>query len=357
MASRPRICASWPLAGAFFGVLALAATLSGARAEFPEKPIEVIVPFAAGGGSDVFVRIVQKSIRDNDLSPEAFVIRNVGGAGGTIGSRQARDADPDGYTILCLHDGIYTAQHYGNADWGPDAFEPIAATGRSGIVVAVAGDSPYEDLDDLMQDVEQRPYQIVYGTNLGAPSHYSSLFLQEGVPGARFRFTQSGGGAKRLAQLQGGHIDVTGFAVSEYVQFKAAGVRALAVLNAERVPALPDLRTAKEQGVDATSDLMQFWWAPKGTPQERIDFVADVLGKAMASVDVRDRLAQLHIEPVFLTGRELEQVVNVRGERLEGLTVEKHAAVPPLEWIVLGFVVLCAAWAWWERSKSKRESA
>ena len=148
--------------------VALGIALPHAAAEFPERPVDVVVPFAAGGGSDTFVRILQKAIRENDLSPQPFVVRNAGGAGGTIGSRRARDAKPDGHTILCLHDGIYTAQHYGTAEWGPADFEPIAATGRSGVVVAVAEDSPYENLAELMADAKERPYRVVCGTNLGA---------------------------------------------------------------------------------------------------------------------------------------------------------------------------------------------
>lgn len=326
-----------------------------AEVEFPERPVDVIVPFGAGGGSDVFVRIIQNAIRENGLSPQPFVVRNAGGAGGTIGSRQARDAKPDGYTILCLHDGISTAQHYGTAKWGPADFEPIAATGRSGVVIAVAEDSPYETLVDLIQDAKERPYQVVCGTNLGAPSHYSALFLQEGLPGARFRFTQSGGGAKRLSQLKGGHVKVTAFSVSEYVQFKDAGIRALAVLNEERVRALPDLPTAREQGVEVTDNLMQFWWAPKGTPPDRVQFFADLLRKAMQTPQVLERLAQLHIEPVFLTGDDLDQVIVARGKRLEKMVVEAPVGVPPLEWIVLGFVVLCGVWVWREDTKKKKE--
>jgi len=120
-----------------------------------------------------------------------------------------KDAAPDGHTIMCLHDGIYTAQHYGNASWGPDDFEPIAATGRSGAVIAVAEGSDYELLAELMDDAKERPYELVFGTNLGAPNHYSALFVQNGKPGAKFRFTQTGGGSNRLNQLKGGHVDVT----------------------------------------------------------------------------------------------------------------------------------------------------
>lgn len=321
------------------------------RAEFPERSVDVIVPFGAGGGSDTFVRILQHAIRENDLLPQPLVVRNIGGAGGTIGSRQARDAKPDGYTILCLHDGIYTAQHYGTADWGPEDFVPIAATGRSDVVVAVAENAPYTTLVDLMADAKERPYFVVCGTNLGAPSHFAALFLQEGMPGAYFRFTQSGGGAKRLAQLKGGHIDMTGFSVSEYVQFKEAGIRALAVLNEERVPALIDLPTAREQGVEVIDNLMQFWWAPKGTPPERVQFFAEVLQKAMRTPQVQERLAQLHIEPLFLTGDDLDKVIAARGKRLESLVVEASVGVPPLEWFVLGFVILCGAWVWREGAK------
>ena len=84
----------------------LCAIFWAAAAPFPEKPITVIVPFAAGGGSDTFVRIFLKAIREHDLAPQSFVVKNIGGAGGTIGSRAALEAKPDGYTILCLHDGM-----------------------------------------------------------------------------------------------------------------------------------------------------------------------------------------------------------------------------------------------------------
>lgn len=322
-------------------------------AEFPERPVEVIVPFGAGGGSDTFVRILQKAIREENLSPHPLIIRNAGGAGGTIGSRQARDATPDGYTIMCLHDGIYTAEHYGNADWGPADFEPIAAIGRSGVIVAVAEDSHYTNLASLMADAVERPYTLVFGTNLGAPNHYSALFLQAGKPGAKFRFTQTGGGAKRLAQVKGGHVDVTGFSVAEYLQFKEAGIRALAVLGDERIAALPDLPTAREQEVDAVHSLVQFWWAPKGTPPERVNAIADLLERAMATDQVRERLGQLQIEPLFLTGEPLKNVVGERSAHLAGIEIAPPASLPPLEWIILGLALLCGAWVVFENLRDR----
>ena len=319
-----------------------------AFAKFPERPLTVIVPFAAGGGSDVFVRIFQEAIRKNQLCPYPIVVKNLSGAGGTIGSRAAKDAEPDGHTLLCLHDGIYTAQHYGNADWGPLDFEPLAATGRSGVVVAVRENSPFESLDALMDEAVQRPYQLVFGTNLGAPNHYSALFLQKGRPGAKFRFTQTGGGAKRLAQLKGGHVDLTGFSVAEYEQFKAAGIRALATMSKEREPSFPMVPTAKEQGVDAVHGLMQFWWAPKGTPEERLSYLRNLLQRAMETDFLRTRLENLHMEPFFQVGEPLLETVRARSANLEGITLEKPTPLPPLPWLVLGVVCLCSIGVWME---------
>ncbi|NCX71675.1 MAG: tripartite tricarboxylate transporter substrate binding protein, partial [Rhodobacteraceae bacterium] len=309
--------------------------------EYPSKPITVIVPFAAGGGSDVFVRIFQNAIRKNNLCPQPIVIKNIAGAGGTIGSRSAKNATPDGHTILCLHDGIYTAQHYGNADWGPDNFEPIAATGRSGVVVAVEEDSPYASLNELMEEAKDRPYQLVYGTNLGAPNHYSALFLQNGKSGAKFRFTQTGGGAKRLAQLKGGHIDLTGFSVAEYQQFKDAGIKALASLGEERESSFPNLTTALEQEVRATHDLMQFWWAPQNTPPERIAYLQNLLAEAMATREIKESFQNLHMDPVLQVGQDLLKTIADRSQKLQGITIDKPTALPPLEWIILGITVIC----------------
>ena len=327
-----------PLAQLIFIKLVFFCSLQG---DYPSKPITVIVPFAAGGGSDVFVRIFQNAIRKNNLCPQPIVIKNIAGAGGTIGSRSAKNATPDGHTILCLHDGIYTAQHYGNADWGPDNFEPIAATGRSGVVVAVEEDSPYASLNELMEEARDRPYQLVYGTNLGAPNHYSALFLQNGKSGAKFRFTQTGGGAKRLAQLKGGHIDLTGFSVAEYQQFKDAGIKALASLGEERESSFPNLTTALEQDVRATHDLMQFWWAPQNTPPERIAYLQNLLAEAMATREIKESFQNLHMDPVLQVGQDLLKTIADRSQKLQGITIDKPTALPPLESIILGITVIC----------------
>ena len=137
------------------------------------------------------------------------------------------------------------------------------------------------------------------------------------------------------------------------MQYKEAGIRALAVLSEEREAALPDLPTALEQGVEATHSLMQFWWAPKGTPQERVNYLANMLGQAMETDYVKERLGQLHIEPIFLTGDELKAKIDERGALLNQITIESPPALPPLHWIILGLTIIFGIWAWRE-DKSKK---
>lgn len=326
-----------------FGV---GASGTSAAAEYPRRPIKVVVPFAAGGGSDMFGRVIQHAIDDGERLPHPIVIVNVPGAGGTIGSRRVKNARPDGYTLLLLHEGILTAKHAGQAAYGPEAFEPIAGTGNVDQVVAVREDSPHRDLPTLMAAASERPDQIVCAANLGAPSHFAGLMLEACEPGARFRYMQSGGGAKRFAAVQGGHADVSAFSIAEYSQFRDAGLRALAVFGRRRHEDFPELPTASELGYDVVSENMHFWWAPRGTPAGRIEVVAEALRRAMGRPDVRRRLATLRTEPVFLGGDLLTDEIAERDRRLGAVSDRPVRSLPNLPLITLAVTAVLGVWAW-----------
>ena len=236
------------------------------RQGYPDRPIKLIVPFSAGGGTDNFARVIKQAIEDNQLLPEPIVIINIDGGGATNGSRRVKNAKPDGYTMLVLHDAILTAKASGMVSYGPEAFELVGATGEVGMVVAV-WDRPesHKNLRDLLEDAKKRPNEITFGVNMGALTHYAGLVLQNQMPGAEFRYVQLGGGAKRFASLKGGHTGVTGFSLEEFVRFRPEGVRGLAYFGDERHPAAKDVPTAKEQGFDIVNRNTFYWWVPKGT--------------------------------------------------------------------------------------------
>lgn len=314
---------------------------------YPKRPIKVIVPFAAGGGSDTFARIIQNAIEQQGLLPQPMVIINVPGAGGTIGSRRVKNARPDGYTVLLLHEGILTAKHSGQASYGPEAFMPIAGTGDATQVIAVGPDSPWANLDELMQAAAEQPDTVVFSANVGAPSQFAGLMLEAEKPGAKFRYTQTGGGAKRFVALKGGHVDVSAFSIAEYHQFKQAGLKALALLGPSRHADFADVPTAIEQGFPVISQNMQFWFCPLGTDPERVAVIADAVCAAMQTPDVAVKLAEMKIDSTTLRGADLADELQLRGDRIATVASVKTQQLPDFAqivfWSVIGFAIL-AAW-------------
>ena len=326
----------------FFGIGNLGVKVfSKEQSSYPSRPVKVVVPFAAGGGSDVLARILLSGVQRSAVSREPLVVLNVGGAGGTIGSRRVKNAEPDGYEILALHDGVFTARQFGKVGYGYEAFAPIAATGRDGVVVAVRNDSSFANLKTLLETIRDKPESIVFGANLGAPSQLTGLLIEKGLDGAKFRYSQTGGGADRLASLLGEHVDVSSFSIAEYLRFEEAGVRALAYLGKDRHPALPGTSTALEQGFDVVSDLTHFWWAPKGTPPERVSTLARILKKGMETSYVQEKFTELHREPVFLAGDELNTFLANRERLFSGVGQGEKVPQPPVvAWVGGGLILL-----------------
>lgn len=306
------------VAAALLACATAAVTATGpAWADWPEKPVKIVVPYNSGGGSDVGVRILQKTISERNLLGKPLVPVNVGGAGGRTGSRQALNAEPDGYTFLSNHLTLMTSEATKLADFGHRDFEPVAATGSVCMVVAVPEGSPYKSLSDLMEASAKSPGTIVYGANLGALNHMAGLALEEASDGARFRFAQIGGDTENYIALKGEVIPVGGMSTGQYKSGLGGGVRALAVLAPERNPQLPDVPTAREQGFD-TSFCFEYWWfAPKGTPAEAVNGLADALEAAMAIPETRAAFEERATIPVFRRGEELRAHLGEEWARIE----------------------------------------
>ncbi len=302
---------------------------------YPRKPIEVVVPFKAGGGSDVLVRMFQKIINKKKLLPVPLVIVNRPGASATDGSRFVRDADADGYTLLNLHDAIIISEQFGKVDYGPNAFEAVAGTVSSGTVVVVKEDSPYSSLTDLVEDAKKRPSQLIFGCALGTPTHVAGLMIQKEAK-IKFNLIQSGGGAARLEQLMGGHIDASVFSIAEYMTFKSQGIKALACMGDRRHPDLPDLPTAKELGINAVTDVTQYWWFPKETEKKKVKVIAEALQKALEDEEMLSFLKKNKMSPVFYTGEKLENHIRKIEARVSNLETETQHELPPFHLIVAG---------------------
>ena len=312
-------------------------------ATYPGEPIQVIVPYPAGGGSDTFVRILQKGLVEDELLEQPLVVINQGGGGGTIGSRAVRNARPDGYTILCHHNAIITAKLSETVNFGPEAFEPIALTGSMSLVIIVREDSPFQNVNDLIQQAQATPNEVCFGANQGAPAYFAALQLERSQPGAAFNIVSASGGADRYTSLIGGHLQAAVFSLSEYLDFQSPegtppyqNIRAIAVMNQTRHPAIPDVMTCIEQGVPVVMSNANYWWAPKNTPPAVVDHLATALSRVMQNETVRSELTRLRIDPDYARGDELRKALDETVQRFESVAVKKQTAVPDcIPWLAV----------------------
>lgn len=289
---------------AYAAAALMLATTGAVAADYPEKPVKVIVPFQAGGMSDTTARIFQRSFEKGGYFGQPLTIVTMGGGGGTIGTRATMESEADGHTIMLIHLALLSAEAMGVADYGHEAFAPIAQTGSSCLVSAVRADAPYDTLEDLFEAARAAPDTIVEAVNIGAVVHIASLILSDPA-GTSFRYMQSGGGAKRIQDLVGGHAEVAMFSTSEYKSFQPMGIKALAILAPERHPDFPDVPTAGEQGYDVTFCVDNWWFAPAGTPEDRVAALADAFAAAMEDPEVVSAFEAQTISPTFLRGDEL----------------------------------------------------
>lgn len=310
---------------------------------YPNRPVQVVVPYAAGGGTDTFVRIIQKSVASQGLLAQPLVIINQPGGGGTIGSRYVKESRPDGYRILCHNEAIITSQLSGTVPFGPGDLTPIAQTGNIAPMVVVREDSRFKDLNSLLAEAKERPNSLRFGADVGSLAHFMAMEIEQSSPGSAFNYITCGGGQKRFTLLLGEHLDAAIFSLSEYLAFRAANdtpasqnIRAIAVLQEERHSAVPEVSTAVEQGVPINVSSVFYWLAPKDTPTDVVNRLADMFEAAMQEPTVAEELANLSIGTGFRRGEELLDYIDQRIETLSAFAVTFPAELPNFPaWVIL----------------------
>jgi tripartite-type tricarboxylate transporter receptor subunit TctC len=263
--------------------------------DYPSRSITVIVPFPAGGPSDVVARIVTDQMARS--LKQAFVIENVGGAGGTVGSARAAAAAPDGYTLLAVTMGSHVAAPVltPNLKYDPSSsFQAIGITAHSPAVIIARKDFPAQDLKEFVGVLQQKGDALKQAHGgVGASSHMSCLLFNKAI-GATPTLVAYRGSAPALNDLVGGHVDfLCEQSVSVAESVLGGAVKAYAISSAERLPSLPNVPTAKEMGVDFEMSIWAGLFAPKGVPSEVVTKLAEALDKALDEPQVRERLAQL----------------------------------------------------------------
>ncbi len=267
------------------GLLALGMTTAGAA--YPDRPIKMIVPWAAGGDTDAIFRVIASSMEKHLGKP--VVIVNITGASGTVGAREAKKAAPDGYTIFSIHDFIHTTYYTGVSEVTYKDFEPVCLLTSTPAVFAAYGKAPWNSLKELIEDARKRPEQITVGATLGSTSHFFPAMIAQAA-GVKWKYVSYEGTAPRMTALLGGHILLGETNLTQLDKVKAGQLKMLAIATAKRLPEVPDVPTLKELGLDIVFAVNRGIVAPKGTPEALLAKLEDACGKAMKDPAVVDSM-------------------------------------------------------------------
>lgn len=280
-------------------------------AQTPSRPVRLVIPFAAGGGTDPIARAVADKLASRLRQP--VFVENRGGSGGTLGTDAVAKAAPDGYTLLFASTSITTNVASGKPlpyDLAKD-LQPVGQVGASPLLFAVASSHPATSLIDLLRVARSKPRAVNYGSGgVGAISHLGPELLAREAR-VQFLHVPYRGLSPAITDLLGGSIQMVLCSPATAVPFRSAGrLRVLAVTSAERSPFMSEVPTVSESGVPGFQ--LEFWWglmAPAGTPPAVIKRLNAELNWALAQPDVRALLARESAVPRPGTPEEFGRLI------------------------------------------------
>lgn len=284
-------------------------------AQYPARPISIIVCFPAGGGADVATRTVSKYAA-KELGQNINII-NVTGGNGAVGYLQAASAKPDGYTLVNLQVDIWSLEVQKLAPISRDNFQPIAAFAYQPAAIITRTDSQWKTFDEFVAKVKQSPGKYnVGGSPLRGIFHQASVLLSDKA-GIKYNYVPTGGAPETLTALVGGQVDTAlTWASTAKGQIQAGKMRALAIFADRRSEDMPDVPTLKELGIDITYGGFYGLGAPKGIAPEVAKTLEAAYTKAFKSPELGAELKKLGLEPMFLNAAEFKTFLDQGVEKV-----------------------------------------
>lgn len=278
---------------------------------FPNKPIEMVIPYAAGGATDSVGRVLEAAMRKHLPNGQTLVIVNKPGGASVVGTTEVAKAKPDGYKLAMVPSGSISVQpHFGNAPYKPEDFQAIARLATSPILFAVRADSQWETFTEWSKYVEENPDTFIYGSSgkgnpgqLGIQKYISAKNLK--VKNVPYQ-----GSGQIYAALLGGHIHGEVSASQELKgQIDSGEVRILANLGTTKADFYKDVPTLKEMGYDMSTELYFGIVAPKGIPDSTLKILSEAFKKAVEDPEVINAFKRSGINANYAGAQEFQKQI------------------------------------------------
>ncbi|MGL4325143.1 MAG: Bug family tripartite tricarboxylate transporter substrate binding protein [Beijerinckiaceae bacterium] len=308
---------------------ALAATASLAQ-NFPDRPVKLIVPYAAGGGTDAIARLIAHGV--SEALGQNMNVENNGTAGGNVASQQAAAAAPDGYTVLMANQGpmVVNPHLFKSVKVDPlTAFDPVTLIATAPLVVVVPANSPHKSIQALIEFGKKNPGKLTYGSaGNGSASHLATLLLQK-MAGFQSVHVPYRGAGPALNDLVGGRADYMVTTLPSVVGLiEGKQVNALAVTTKARAKKLPDVPTIAESGLaEYDTGAWYGFVVPKGTPSAVVTKLRDATLAAMKSATLGPRLEQEGAVMVGNSPDEFRSFMAVESKRWADVVKEANLSI------------------------------
>ncbi|WP_026701543.1 tripartite tricarboxylate transporter substrate binding protein [Salibacterium aidingense] len=276
---------------------------------YPEESIEVVVPAGAGGDTDRNTRTLTQHL-EGELGVD-LVVQNVEGSGGSTGSSEILNADPDGYRVLAYHDGALINKLLGLTDYEVNDFEVAGISVLDqGNSFLVSGESEFNSLEDMVKYAEENPGELAVATETGSFTHLQLLALQEEA-GVEFNIVDAGGASDKITALLGGQVDVVPTQiglVGEYIE--SGEMKSLGVMAEERLEQFPEVPTFTEQGYDVQFDKIFFWAFPPETPENIVNTFSEAMETVVTeNEEYREEINGHVVSPEYMGPEEASEFI------------------------------------------------
>ena len=286
------------LQGLGAALLPLPATFAFAK-DYPTKPIELVVPSSAGGGTDALARSFSELVKKH--LPQPVIVNNRPGASGVVGMGDVLNSRPDGYKVSMVIAELVILPHLGLSKITYADFAPVARLNADPAAITVKADAPWNTLEEFLAAARAKPGDVRVGNSgNGSIWHLAAAGLEDKT-GVQFNHVPYQGAAPGVVALLGGHIDAVAMSPAEVaVHVQGGKLKMLAVMADQRIPAFDKVPTLKERNIDLSIGTWRGLAVPKATPADVIDVLRSAARKAAEDPAMREALDKLNLGFAYL---------------------------------------------------------